>query len=32
MFLEEKLYLEDASQNTVGSVEARLKGKGERWE
>jgi hypothetical protein len=31
-FLEEKLYLEDASQNTVSSVEARLKEKGERWE
>jgi hypothetical protein len=31
-FLEEKLYLEDASENTVASVEARLKEKGERWE
>lgn len=31
-FLEEKLYLEDASENTVASVEARLKAKGETWE
>jgi hypothetical protein len=31
-FLEEKLYLEDASENTVASVEARLKAKGEQWE
>ena len=30
-FLEEKLYLEDASENTVASIEARLKEKGETW-
>jgi hypothetical protein len=31
LFLQEKLYLEDTSDNTVESVEARLKEKGERW-
>jgi hypothetical protein len=31
LFLEEKLYLEDTSDNTVASVEARLKEKGEVW-
>jgi len=31
-FLAEKLWLEDASENTIESVEARLRKKGETWE